>query len=100
MWFAVLPWAGACAPSWQVLQELATTTWVWFQPVGFHNGVVTLTGDEVWHVSQFAVPTVEIWKVGFPVAIIPLWHVAHAPVTVTPWLCFQVDGRHVGAVGE
>jgi len=31
---------------------------------------------------------------------VPLWQVAQAPVTATPWLCFQVEGRHVAACAE
>ena len=43
-----------------------------------------------WHWSQTAV--VGIWPLFFPVAVEPLWHVAHEPAVTEPWL--KLAGFH------
>lgn len=63
------PSAGGKAPLWQVAHCAVTLTWVWFQRVGFHPVVA-------WQLAQLVAPT-GMWLPGLPVAVLPLWQLAH-----------------------
>ena len=76
MWFAGLASAPVVPtavnePLWHVLHAVAVTT-VWFIVAGLNTTVV-------WHGSHEAV--VGMCVAFLPVAVVPLWHVAHVPAT-------------------